>query len=164
MDMYDEFGNYIGPELDDGSDLDEYDREEEELDEEQHFEDNEQALTSRANKGEDMDVDGQENRIILHEDKKYYPDASEVYPGVKTVVLDEDAQDITEPIIKPIKAKTFTVLLKEAPELVYDMDFLSVLLQTPILTRNIAILGHLHHGKTCFVDTLVQATHAEPWD
>ncbi|RYH14994.1 GTP-binding protein [archaeon] len=163
MDMYDEFGNYIGPELDDGSDLDEYEQEED-FDEEQRFDDHEQALTSMANKEDDMDVDGNENRIILHEDKKYYPDASEVYPGVKTVVLDEDAQDITEPIIKPIKAKTFTVLLKDAPELVYDMDFLSVLLQTPILTRNIAILGHLHHGKTCFVDTLVQATHAEPWD
>ena len=38
---------------------------------------------------------------MLHEDKQYYPEASEVYgEKVKTVVLDEDAQPITEPILK----------------------------------------------------------------
>lgn len=55
-------------------------------------------------------------RIVLHEDKKYYPEADEVYPGVKTVTLDEDAQDLTEPIIKPIKHKNFSVLQKEMPQ------------------------------------------------
>jgi 116 kDa U5 small nuclear ribonucleoprotein component N-terminus len=29
---------------------------------------------------------------VLHEDKNYYPDAAEVFPGAETVVLDEDAQ------------------------------------------------------------------------
>jgi hypothetical protein len=46
--------------------------------------------------------------IVLHEDKKYYPDASEVYPEAETLVQDEDAQPITVPIIAPVKPDTFT--------------------------------------------------------
>ena len=37
----------------------------------------------------------------------------EVYPGVNTVVLDEDAQGLEEPIIKPIRPKKFSSLLSE---------------------------------------------------
>jgi len=59
-----------------------------------------------------------EGAIVLHEDKNYYPDAQEVYPGVNTVLLDEDAQDLTEPLLKPVKAKTFSVLAHDVPELV----------------------------------------------
>ena len=105
-----------------------------------------------------------ENRIILHEDKKYYPDADEVYPGVRTVTLDEDAQDLTEPIIKPIRVKNFSVLEKEAPALLYSTDFMASLMNTPTLIRNVAIVGQLHHGKTLFVDSLVQATQEKAWD
>lgn len=32
------------------------------------------------------------------------------------------------------------------------------------LVRNVVIVGHLHHGKTSFVDSLVQQTHASNWD
>ena len=56
---------------------------------------------------------------MLHEDKKYYPEADEVYPGIKTVTLDEDAQDLNEPIIKPIKQKNFSVLQKDRPSVWY---------------------------------------------
>ena len=60
----------------------------------------------------DTDEPEEESRAItLHEDKQYYPEASEVYgEKVKTVVLDEDAQPITEPILKPATVKTFSVL------------------------------------------------------
>lgn len=35
----------------------------------------------------------------------------------------------------------------------------------PELIRNIAIVGHLHHGKTSFVDMLVNETHSSvAWD
>jgi U5 small nuclear ribonucleoprotein component len=111
-----------------------------------------------------MDVDTNENRIVLHEDKKYYPEADEVYPGVKTVTLDEDAQDLSEPIIKPVKPKNFSVLMKEQPTMNYTPEFLAALMNTPTLIRNIAVLGHFHHGKTLFVDTLVQATQVNEWD
>ena len=63
-------------------------------------------------------ADDGEGAIVLHEDKNYYPDATEVYPGVNTVLLDEDASDLTEPLLKPVKAKNFSVLAHDIPELV----------------------------------------------
>ena len=54
--------------------------------------------------------------IVLQEDKKYYPDASEVFgPGVETLVQEEDTQPLTEPIIAPIKVKKFSVVEKDLP-------------------------------------------------
>ncbi len=89
--MYDEFGNYIGPELEsDEEDDDSVD----EQDQEQGFEE--------ANEPVDDDDDGgmESTAVVLHEDKKYYPTAMEVYgPEVETLVQDEDAQPLTEPII-----------------------------------------------------------------
>ena len=60
--------------------------------------------------------DDMENAIVLHEDKKYYPDAKEVYGDVETLVMEEDAQSIETPIIAPVKVKTFSVLEKVAPK------------------------------------------------
>jgi U5 small nuclear ribonucleoprotein component len=53
--------------------------------------------------------------IVLHEDKKYYPDAEEVYPDAETLVQDEDTQPITQPIIAPMKAKAFSALETKPP-------------------------------------------------
>lgn len=36
------------------------------------------------------------------------------------------------------------------------------LMNHPDLIRNIAIVGHLHHGKTSFVDMLIAETHDIP--
>lgn len=48
--------------------------------------------------------------VVLHEDKKYYPTAKELYgPDVETIVQEEDAQPLTEPIVKPVKHKKFVV-------------------------------------------------------
>lgn len=48
--------------------------------------------------------------VVLHEDKKYYPTAKEIYgPDVETIVQEEDAQPLTEPIVKPVKEKKFLV-------------------------------------------------------
>lgn len=42
----------------------------------------------------DDDVPGME--VVLHEDKKYYPTAEEVYgPEVETIVQEEDTQPLT---------------------------------------------------------------------
>lgn len=164
--LYDEFGNYIGPALSDseieGSAGDIHPAYDEDL----HYSDQDRGLVSSGDGAGDMDeVSAQgESRIVLHEDKKYYPDAEEVYPGVRTVTLDEDAQDIDEPIIKPIKVKNFSVLEKESPSLLYSTDFLTSLMNTPLLIRNIAIIGNFHHGKTMFVDTLIQSTHSKSWE
>jgi U5 small nuclear ribonucleoprotein component len=169
MDLYDEFGNYVGPELDEEDEEEEEneyfrnqrDVEVEDVDEEEDYSNNKLALRQEQTL---MDVDQNENRIVLHEDKKYYPDAEEVYPGVKTITLDEDAQELNEPVIKPVKQKNFSVLVKEIPKLKYDSDYMTALMHSPTLIRNFCILGNLHHGKTSFVDTLVKATHVEEWD
>ena len=61
-----------------------------------------------------MDVeeeeDNPETAIVLAEDKKYYPSAEEVYgEGTETLVMDEDAQPLEEPIIAPLKTKRVEV-------------------------------------------------------
>ncbi|KAH0508759.1 116 kDa U5 small nuclear ribonucleoprotein component [Microtus ochrogaster] len=102
-DLYDEFGNYIGPELDSDEDDDELGRETKDLDEMDDDEDEDDL-------GEhDDDHPGME--VVLHEDKKYYPTAEEVHsPEVETIVQEEDTQPLTEPIIKPVKTKKFTLM------------------------------------------------------
>lgn len=101
--------------------------------------------------------------IVLHEDKQYYPDAEEVYPGAETLVQDEDTQPITKPIIEPITAKQFSALEKEPPATTYTPEFLTTLMTSPALIRNVAIVGHLHHGKTSLCDVLIEHTHANKW-
>lgn len=153
-DLYDEFGNYIGPELDsDEDEVDADDREADEADEEEDDED--QAEVDEEDVGGGMEV-------VLHEDKKYYPTAEEVYgPEVETIVQEEDSQPLTEPIIKPVKMKRFTLMEQELPATVYDMEFLADLMDSSELIRNVTLCGHLHHGKTCFVDCLIEQTHPE---
>jgi U5 small nuclear ribonucleoprotein component len=74
-DLYDEFGNYIGPDVDDS---DEEDSEEEDVPAGAWDNDVEQITVS-----EPMALDGitevTSTAVVLHEDKKYYPTASEVY-------------------------------------------------------------------------------------
>jgi hypothetical protein len=45
--------------------------------------------------------------VVLHEDKKYYPTAEEIYGAeVETLVMEEDAQPLEVPIIAPVKVGT----------------------------------------------------------
>ena len=61
------------------------------------------------------------NAVILHEDKKYYPSASEVYgEEVETLVQEEDAQPLSEPIVAPVKVRKWTVEEKDMPETRFD--------------------------------------------
>jgi len=63
--------------------------------------------------------------VVLHEDKKYYPDASEVFGDAEVTVQDEDTQPITEPIIKPISHKVFehTFQTKGFPPSEYTKEY-----------------------------------------
>lgn len=64
-----------------------------------------------------------ENAVILHEDKKYYASAEEVFgPGVETMVQDEDTQALTVPIIAPIKQLKFEVAEQDLPETTYKKE------------------------------------------
>lgn len=61
--------------------------------------------------------------IVLHEDKKYYPDAAEVFgPDVETLVQEEDTQPLTEPIVAPVKVKKFAVVEKDLPPTTYQKE------------------------------------------
>ena len=190
--LYDEFGNYIGPDLNDSDDDDDDDDDEEEGDEEEEEEDDDDDDAGGHRRGgaaggeweDDEDIDGRgiediggsgeggdggegkeyESAIVLHEDKKYYPDADEVYPDAETLVMDEDAQPLEEPIVAPIKKKTFSVLEKSIPSTSYNTEFMTGLMDRLDLVRNVAVLGNLHSGKTLFCDALIAETHDEPWD
>jgi U5 small nuclear ribonucleoprotein component len=159
---YDEFGNYISQELDD-DDEDEEDDDIGDLDD-----------PDERGKGDDgalvesgaMDVDaekGADRQVVLHEDKKYYPDAEEVYPGAETIVQMEDTQPLTDPIITPVRSKNFDLLEKKMPDTTFDFNFLAGMMDKPGLIRNICFLGAMHHGKTLFMDLLVMNTHEKDW-
>jgi 116 kDa U5 small nuclear ribonucleoprotein component len=63
-DLYDEFGNYIGPDLDIDDDADET---------------SEVDVQEEPNNQLMLVDDEIKTQIVLHEDKKYYPSAEEVY-------------------------------------------------------------------------------------
>ncbi|XVE59580.1 hypothetical protein DITRI_Ditri05aG0057200 [Diplodiscus trichospermus] len=131
--FYDEFGNYIGPAI--------------ESDQESEGEEEEAA--------NDIDMDIQ---IVLAEDKKYYPTAEEVYgEDVETLVMDEDELPLEQPIIKPDENNKFEVGVKDSLTYV-STQFLIGLMSNPGLVRNVALVGHLQHGKMVFMDMLVEQT------
>lgn len=104
--------------------------------------------------------DGPSNAVILHEDKQYYPTAEQVYGAdVDTRVEEEDAQPLTEPIIAPIEVKKFNLEEADLPPVFFKRTFMADLMSCPAQTRNIALAGHVHHGKTAFMDMLVMETH-----
>ena len=60
---------------------------------------------------------------------------------------EEDAQPLTEPIVKPVERKKFQAVEFKLPNTVYKKEYLADLMDCPHVIRNVAIAGHLHHGK-----------------
>ena len=107
-----------------------------------------------------MPEEGPSNAVVLHEDKQYYPTAEQVYGrDVETLVEEEDAQPLTQPIVAPVQQKKFAVQEADLPNVFYDRGFMTDLMNFPEQIRNIAFAGHLHHGKTALMDMLVMQTH-----
>ena len=190
---YDEFGNYVGPDLDsDESSDDDY----------ANQDDSRRTGMGAANQAamelQNDDLDGammelavsnpeaaaearasflaagttaSQSAIVLAEDKQYYPDASEVYgEDVETLVEEGDAQPLTKPIIAPLRKVNASTVGENADQMIagttYDSEFLVNLLNHPQLIRNVAIVGHLHSGKTSLCDMLVEQTrmnHEGEW-
>ena len=118
MDDYDEFGNFIGA-------IDALD--EEQVEEEAAWDDGGDGGgvggggggAGGGGGGGAMVVHGAaslESAIVLQEDKKFYPEAREVYPDAETLVQDEDTQPLSKPIIAPIKTRQFSALEREIPQ------------------------------------------------
>ena len=160
-DLYDEFGNFIGePE----SDSQEDEQDTGGFTGAQYLDDDdaESAAAGGAAGDELMDLDdsGPSNAVVLHEDKQYYPSAQQLYGAdVETLIQEEDTQTLQQPIIAPVERKKFTVEEDHLPAVYFDRGFMSDLTGFPEQIRNIALCGHLHHGKTSFLDTLVRQTH-----
>ncbi|KAL4981359.1 P-loop containing nucleoside triphosphate hydrolase protein [Aspergillus falconensis] len=157
-DLYDEFGNYIGEAAESDEELQHEDAKQQAFDYDEAFcadEDEEPAQQ------ELMEVDeGPSNAVILHEDKQYYPSAQQIYgDDVETLVQEEDAQPLSEPIIAPVTQKKFSIEESELPAVFFSREFMTDLLNFPEQIRNVALVGHLHHGKTAFMDMLVMQTH-----
>ena len=132
-DLYDEFGNYIGPELEsDDEEENMYASEmngrrdnDEDEDQNEEMEDEDQNQMAMA-LGDEV---GPTSAVVLHEDKKYYPTAEEIYGAdVETIVHEEDAQALTEPIIAPVKRSRFSVVEQDVPETTYELEFLADLI------------------------------------
>ncbi|EFY87372.1 putative ribosomal elongation factor EF-2 [Metarhizium acridum CQMa 102] len=158
-DLYDEFGNFIGEEAESedaseagvevGAEAGDY------------VYDDEPEETGGVTGTELMEIDdGPSNAVVLHEDKQYYPTAQQVYgEDVETRVEEEDAQPLSEPIIAPVEQKKFNIEEADLPPVFFDRKFMTDLMNFPEQTRNVALAGHLHHGKTSFMDMLVLETH-----
>jgi U5 small nuclear ribonucleoprotein component len=218
--LYDEFGNYIGPELD-SSDDDSSDGEGDEnnsddeqsrpdgaevddrsvvsgIDDQHEHEHEHEHDTSMVIADESLANQSADpiNAIVLHEDKEHYPSAEETFgEGVRTAVLDEDAMDLDQPIVEPVITKSHHVAStgrgggdnddddeyddendgstkkknKQTLSFLYKDEFLTSHLlsnETTETRRGIALVGHLHHGKTSLIDTLMEPTlkPADRWD
>ncbi|KAH7907791.1 P-loop containing nucleoside triphosphate hydrolase protein [Hygrophoropsis aurantiaca] len=165
---YDEFGNYIGADL--GSDEDEDEIMQSDFrqvpQEPAPLEGYDDEPMPGQDSGALMEIDEPvHNAVVLHEDKQYYPSAEDVYgPGVETLVQEEDAQPLSEPIIAPIKIRKWTIEEKDMPETRFDKGYLLNMMSFPEMIRNVAVVGHLHHGKTALMDMLVFETHKLVWD
>merc|ERR1711976_594679 len=103
-------------------------------------------------------LESESKKIVLFEDKKYYEDAQLLYPEASVRVQEEDTQPLEKPIFKPIKKKCYELIEKELPNTTFNFKFFGHMMDTPSLIRNVAIVGHLHHEKTCFIDMLVKET------
>lgn len=190
--LYDEFGNYIGPDL--GEDEDEDEESEDGLQDDwgdvktgadggavAGSTDGGVVMggSAAANGSASMDAEAEESggdggdsddndigdgqAVVLHEDKVYFPNATEVYPEAEVLIEDEDTQPLETPIIAPVKDKQFMRVETELPRTTFDFKFLAGLMDHPGFIRNIALIGNLHHGKTSLVDMLVRETHMLDW-
>ncbi|KAI9728008.1 MAG: hypothetical protein M1828_005413 [Chrysothrix sp. TS-e1954] len=156
-DLYDEFGNFIGEDAEESED----EAPQATTAADQYLQDDDEDEDGGAEDQQLMEVDeGPSNAVVLHEDKQYYPTASQIYgPDVEVLVQEEDTQPLSQPIVAPVVEKKFTVQEADLPPVHFSRSFMTDLMSFPAQVRNIAVAGHLHHGKTAFMDMLVTQTH-----
>eukprot|EP00519_Triparma_laevis_P002861 CAMPEP_0182515128 /NCGR_PEP_ID=MMETSP1321-20130603/37440_1 /TAXON_ID=91990 /ORGANISM="Bolidomonas sp., Strain RCC1657" /LENGTH=147 /DNA_ID=CAMNT_0024722489 /DNA_START=36 /DNA_END=475 /DNA_ORIENTATION=+ len=143
-DLYDEFGNYIGPDSDSSSEEEEAEPEEDNVSVSDHSREDPNAMDYESNT--QNFVDGENQEIVLHEDKQHYPSAASVYgSNVFTNVIDEDSQALEEPILKRFEKKTFNIVGKPLT-FKTDMEYTLGLMSNNDLTRTMSIIGSLHSG------------------
>lgn len=194
QELYDEFGNYVGPDLDDDDSSDDDDDSSDDSsndvddnrlssaapddasdvsDDPHHHGSSGKAIVVRDNMDQEDNnepIGDPVSAIVLHEDKEHYPSANEVYgEEVQTAVLDEDTMDLDTPLVEPVSTKTNLASSgrdheKDLDELCYTDDYLSALLsnETTRTRRGVALVGHLHCGKTSLCDLWLEQTSRKP--
>lgn len=75
---------------------------------------------------------------------------------------EEDEQPIEEPIVKPVQNKELWLSEKDSqmPHCEYNEAYLASVHSIPSLSRSVAVVGHLHHGKTSAIDVCIERTHS----
>jgi 116 kDa U5 small nuclear ribonucleoprotein component len=68
------------------------------------------------------------------------------------------------PIIAPVKKEKTFIMEKDLPDVTFSREFMSDMMSYPELVRNMAVVGHLHHGKTSFMDSIIAQSHDMKWD
>jgi U5 small nuclear ribonucleoprotein component len=167
--LYDEFGNYIGPDLDSNSESED-EKEESEQEEASEVDEDDGQRYDETRDGEEGQTSQalqayreEDHRIVLHEDKQYYPDAEEVFGDAEVLVMEEDAQAIETPLVAPVKVREFSSVEKAPVKTTYSNEFLASLMDHPAMIRNTCVVGDLHAGKTLLLDLLVESTHEVKW-
>ena len=172
--LYDEFGNYIGTDLESVSDHPS-DNENEWLDDD-HINNTNENQSNQNHHNADINNENQnnldinitstsiDNKIILHEDKNYYPSASYVYPNAEILIEEEDTQPLETPIIAPIKNILYEDIESQLPDTNFTFEYLTGLMDHPLLIRNICLIGNLSAGKTLLTDLFIQTTHIKDYD
>ncbi|KAI1657647.1 P-loop containing nucleoside triphosphate hydrolase protein [Daldinia decipiens] len=156
-DLYDEFGNFIGEDAEASEEESQHG-----VDAGAYLDDEypEEAPEVTGQELMEVDNEGPSNAVVLHEDKQYYPTAQQVYGAdVETLVQEEDAQPLSQPIVAPVEVKKFSIEEVNLPPVHFDRNFMTDLMNFPDQIRNVALAGDLHHGKTAFMDMLVLETH-----
>lgn len=170
--LYDEFGNYVGPDQSDDESADslQLPTAPSRNDKDSHaVVDPDTFGTIDGTALEPIVTNGSSptNAIILAEDKQLYPTATQVFgPDTEVLVEEEDAQLLSEPLVAPV-VESMSGLYESRdsiPPSHYSRAYLTTAIAPyPVLVRNIAIVGHIHHGKTSLLDMIFDATHDMPW-
>jgi U5 small nuclear ribonucleoprotein component len=98
--------------------------------------------------------------VVLDDAQNHYGKAQQLYgENVDVVFHDEDNMPLEVPVIPRVAEKKSVGYAYENPETKYSSEFLTCLIKNPVLNRNVTLVGHLHHGKTTFMEMLLQNTH-----
>lgn len=85
-----------------------------------------------------------------------------MYPEAEIMIEQEDRQALETPIVQTEADKKYDI--SEPLATYYHTDFMLELMKNQHLIRNVCVAGHLHHGKTLFLDMLIQQTHVRKPD
>lgn len=85
-----------------------------------------------------------------------------MYPGAEIMIEQEDRQTLETPLVSTEAEKCHDY--EEHLQTYYESQYLFDLLKNSNSTRNVCVAGHLHHGKSVLMDSLVQQTHVRKPD